>query len=196
MPRITTRSRKAFAASGLMFIAIGCGASAQAPGSLNKGDQITGSGVVVDGSALDIKSNRIRIWGIDTPERGAWCYRNGRRWKPADDAAGALRRCLQGKTVTCRVQNIERAWFRRKHTSECWTEDGQDVGECMIRGGWATDYTCFSDGYYRDLETEAKNKGLGLWQCDNGPTTRRWGRNGPAARCESPPYRPTGPGPK
>ena len=48
----------------------------------------------------------------------------------------------------------------------------------MIRAGWATDYSCFSDGYYRDLETEAKNKGLGLWQCDNGAPTRRWGRQG------------------
>lgn len=194
MQRISTLPRQLLAAS-LLLLAGSC-ANAQAPGSLNKGDLITGTAVVVDGSSLDIKSNRIRIWGVDTPERGAWCYRNGRRWKPADDATSALRRCVQGKTVTCRVQNIERSWFRRRHTSECWTEDGQDVGECMIRGGWATDYTCFSDGYYRDLETEAKNKDMGLWQCDNGPTTKRWGRKGPRAQCETPIYRPIGPGPK
>jgi endonuclease YncB( thermonuclease family) len=152
---------------------------------------------VVDGGALDIKSNRIRIWGIDAPERGAWCYRNGSRWEPQADSTKAMRHCVQGKIVTCRIQRIERYWFRRWHTSECWTnENGQDVGECMIRAGWATDYTCFSDGYYRDLETEAKNKGLGLWQCDNGPTTRRWGRQGAGARCETPVYRPSGPGPK
>ena len=48
----------------------------------------------------------------------------------------------------------------------------------MIRAGWATDYTCYSGGYYRDLETEARNKALGLWECDNGPPTRRWGRRG------------------
>ena len=66
----------------------------------------------------------------------------------------------------------------------------------MIRAGWATDYNCFSDGYYRDLETEAKNKGLGLWQCDNGAPTRRWGRQGPGTQCETPVYRPSGPGPK
>jgi endonuclease YncB( thermonuclease family) len=82
------------------------------------------------------------------------------------------------------------------HVSECWTHDGQDVARCMVRGGWASDYTCFSDGYYRDLETEAKNKGLGLWSCDHGPGTRRWGRNGPGVPCETPYYRPTGPGRK
>ena len=70
--------------------------------------------------------------------------------------------------------------------SECWTNDGQDVGECMIRGGWASDYTCYSGGYYRDLETEARNKALGLWECDNGPPTKRWGRHGAGTNCETP----------
>lgn len=179
-----------------LFVAAASCASAQPPGALNAGDLITGAASVVDGSSLDIKSNRMRIWGVDTPERGAWCYSNGRRWKPMDDSTAALRRCLEGKTVTCRVQKVERAWFRRRHTAECWTDDGMDVAECMIRAGWATDYSCYSDGHYRDLETEAKNKGFGLWQCDNGPGTRRWGRQGAGVQCEKPIYRPSGPGTK
>jgi endonuclease YncB( thermonuclease family) len=100
---------------------------------------------------------------------------------------------VSGKTVTCRVWKVERKWFRNIHVSECWTDDGQDVGECMIRGGWATDYTCYSAGYYLDLETEAKTKGLGLWSCDNGPGTKRWGRGGRDAPCETPQYKPSGP---
>jgi endonuclease YncB( thermonuclease family) len=164
--------------------------------SLRKGDLIAGPARVVDGTSLDIKSDRFRLWGVDTPERGASCYRNGRRWKPADDTAAALRRCTQGKTVTCRVWQVERKWFRDIHVSECWTDDGLDVAECMIRGGWATDYACYSAGHYQDLETEAKNRGIGLWSCDNGPGTRRWGRNGRDAPCETPRYKPTGPGPK
>ena len=194
MPGILTFPRQAFVA--VLFAVAGSCASAQTPGSLKPGDQVSGTGYVVDGSSFDIKSNRMRLWGIDTPERGAWCYRNDRRWKPQDDATSALRRCLQGKIVTCRVHKIERAWFRLRHISECWAADGQDLGECMIRGGWATDYACFSGGYYRDLETEAKNKAMGLWQCDNGPGTKRWGRNGIGVSCETPVYRPTGPTPK
>jgi endonuclease YncB( thermonuclease family) len=171
-----------------------CSVAAQQ--ALRKGDQIAGQATVVDAASFDIRSNRIRLWGIDAPERGASCYRNGRRWKPADDAAAALRRCVAGKTVTCRVWSVKREWFRMVHTSECWTDDGQDVGQCVVRGGWASDYACYSGGYYRDLETEAKNKSLGLWSCDNGPGTRRWGRKGPSVPCETPFYRPTGPGPK
>jgi endonuclease YncB( thermonuclease family) len=191
MPRPPSFPRK-FLAAGAILVA-GWGACAQSPASHRNGDLISGPARVVDGSSFDIKSNRIRLWGVDTPERGAACYRNGRRWKPARASAAALRECITDKIVTCRVQSIQRRWFRTLHTSECWTEDGQDVGSCMVRGGWATDYTCYSDGYYRDLETEAKNKGAGLWQCDNGPGTRRWGRNGPGVTCEPPVYRPAGP---
>jgi endonuclease YncB( thermonuclease family) len=178
------------------FVSLVTADMAAAQQALRKGERIAGQATVVDGASFDIKSNRIRLWGIDAPERGASCYRNGRRWKPAADAAAALRRCVGGKTVTCRVWSVRREWFRMVHMSECWTDDGQDVGQCMVRGGWASDYACFSDGYYRDIETEAKNKGLGLWSCDNGPGTRRWGRSGPGVPCETPYYRPAGPGPK
>jgi len=160
------------------------------------GGEFSGTATVIDGATLDIKSNRFRIWGIDAPERGAWCYSYDRRWKPMEDSKIALRRCAEGKTVTCRIQKIDHVWFRQVHFSECWTGDGQDLGECMIRAGWATDYSCYSGGYYRDLETEARNKALGLWECDNGPPTKRWGRRGAGINCETPVYRPRGPGSK
>jgi endonuclease YncB( thermonuclease family) len=171
------------------------GSAAEAQ-SYGKGDLIIGPGSAVSGSSLNVKSERIRIWGIDAPERGAWCYRNGRRWKPASDATEALRGCVRGKTVTCRVHSLEVGWFRTVYTSQCWTNDGQDVGACMVRSGWATDYTCYSDGHYRDLEAQASSKGTGLWLCDVGLPTRRWGKGGQSTPCESPPYKPTGPAAK
>ena len=61
---ISILPRQALAAA-LLLMATAC-ADAQTSGSPGKGDQITGSGTVVDGSSLDIKSNRIRVWGIDT----------------------------------------------------------------------------------------------------------------------------------
>jgi endonuclease YncB( thermonuclease family) len=179
--------------AGLLILLAGCHAEAQAP---RKGDLVVGQARVYDGISLDLRSDRFRLWGIDAPERGAACWRNGRRWKPADASAAALRHCIGSKTVTCRVLSVKREWFRNIHVSECWTDDGQDLGRCMVRGGWATDYTCFSDGHYRDHETEARNKSLGLWTCDNGPGTKRWGRSGPGVPCEMPYHRPTGPGPK
>jgi endonuclease YncB( thermonuclease family) len=173
-----------------LLLTLGAAAEAQ---TLRKGDQVAGAATVVDGQSFDIKSDRFELWGIDTPDRNTGCYRNGRRWRPTADTRSALRRCIEGKTVTCRVWRMERKWFRNIYVSECWTDDGTDVGECMIRSGWATDYTCYSGGYYQDPETEAKNRAVGLWSCDNGPGTKRWGRGGRGAPCETPRYKPTGP---
>jgi endonuclease YncB( thermonuclease family) len=160
------------------------------------GDLIAGSAVALEARSMVLAGNRVRIWGIDVPQAGSYCFRNGAKWKPAADATAGLRTCLGGKTVTCRVQRREWYWLRPSYVAECWTEDGQDIGDCMVQAGWATDYTCYSDGYYQDRETEARNKGVGLWACDNGPPTRRWGRRGHGAACESPPYKPSGPAPR
>src|SRR5262245_38826579 len=80
------------AATAGLLLTVACGADAQQPP--RKGDLITGQASVVDGASFDIKSNRIRLWGVDAPMRDARCFRNSRRWKPADDAAAALRRCI------------------------------------------------------------------------------------------------------
>ena len=173
-------------------VLIGLSAAAEAQ-SLRKGDQVAGPAAVVDGQSFDIKSDRFKLWGIDTPDRHTSCYRNGLRWRPTADSRAALRRCIDGKIVTCKVGKLERKWFRDIYVSECWTDDGTDVGDCMVRSGWATDYTCYSGGYYEGLESEAKTKGIGLWSCDNGPGTKRWGRGGHGAPCETPRYKPAGP---
>lgn len=167
---------------------------AQTPGKRAIGDLIKGQAAVVEGDIFDIGSERIRLWGIDAPHRRDWCHRSDQRWKPAAAATHGLRTCVSGRIVACRIQKQERRWFRLRYVAECWTDDGRDVGECMVRAGWATDYTCYSDGYYQDIETEAKNKRAGLWQCDNGAPTRRWGRGGHGAPCERPAYKPQGPG--
>jgi len=169
-------------------------AEAQSPGKRVIGDLIRGQAVVVEGDIFDIGSERIRLWGIDAPHGRDWCHRSDQRWKPAAAAMHGLRTCVSGKIVACRIQKQERSWFRLRYVAECWTDDGRDVAECMVRAGWATDYTCYSDGYYQDIETEAKNKRAGIWQCDNGPPTRRWGRGGHGALCERPAYKPQGPG--
>ena len=71
MPDLVTHKR--FLAAILVVAASAC-AHAQSSGSLSVGSEFSGTATAVDGSSLDIKSNRFRIWGIDTPERGAWCY--------------------------------------------------------------------------------------------------------------------------
>jgi endonuclease YncB( thermonuclease family) len=158
------------------------------------GELVSGEAAVVDGATFNIGSERYRLWGVDAPDAGDWCYRSDRRWRPGREAAAALRTCIGGKVVTCRVQRLESRFFAVRFVSECWTSDGQDLGACMVRGGWATDYTCYSSGFYREAEAEARSKRAGLWQCDNGAPTRRWGKRGFEQPCEKDIYKPMGPG--
>ena len=188
-----TNPARTFAAFGILLLSWAMPARAEGRG---EGDLIAGRARAVDAGTFDLATYRMRIWGIDAPERESWCFRNGEKWRPAAAAAQALGACLMGRTITCRIHRLERHWFAVRYVSECWSEDGRDIGDCMVEGGWATDYTCYSDGYYKDRETEAKNKRLGLWGCDNGPPTRRWGKKGEGALCETPAYKPSGPAPR
>ena len=99
-------ARAFLTAACLLGVAL-AGAQAQ---SYGKGDLISGEAKVLSGYAFDLHSNRIHLWGVDAPERGAWCYRNSRKWKPADESTNALRQCVRDKVVTCRVVSTEREW--------------------------------------------------------------------------------------
>jgi endonuclease YncB( thermonuclease family) len=186
-------------ASGLVMLAAALAGLAAAGPALGqtraKGELIAGPAVVIDGHTLSIAGTRVRLWGIFAPEGGDWCYRFDQRWKPAAEAAVALRTCLEDKPATCRVQRVEGRWLglRKSFVAECWNEGGHDLGDCMVRAGWAADYTCYSGGYYQDLEQEVRNKRAGLWSCDGGAPVKRWGRLGHGSACEAPPYRPLGP---
>jgi endonuclease YncB( thermonuclease family) len=151
-----------------------------------KGDLIIGTPTIVDGDTFDLGADRIRTWGYDSPER-PWlsfipynrrcCSRQGEQWCPAQESADALSGCVKGTTVTCRVQKVETRWGKTRYVSECWRDDNkQDIGECMVRSGWGTDFTCYSGGHYLPLESEPKSMKQGLWQCDGDPPTKRWGR--------------------
>jgi endonuclease YncB( thermonuclease family) len=167
------------------------------------GDLIGGSVTkLVDGDTFDIGPDcdlrgvarraigvgacwRIRIWGIDAAERRERYLVEGQVLKLAKPSRQALTDCLRGTLVTCRVQKIERRWGKLRYVSECWRDDDkQDPAACMVSSGWATDWPGYSGGHYAPLEEEPKAARRGLWQCDNGPPTRRWCRGGEGVPCE------------
>jgi endonuclease YncB( thermonuclease family) len=170
-------------------------ASAHAQQARSVGDLISGDvSSVAGGDSFRIGYERIRIWGIDVPRAPrARCITSGRKWPPFWGSSAALRDCLRGTTLTCRVQKIERRLVRPRLVAECWRDnDKEDVGACMVGSGWATDYPGYSGGHYATLEAEPRTIRRGLWQCDDGPPTRRWCKGGAGVPCE-PIYKPRGP---
>ena len=53
---------------------------------------------------------------------------------------------------------------RYKRIVATCTVDSADIGEWMVRMGWAFDFTRYSEGYYGPAQAEAIADRRGLWQ--------------------------------
>ena len=51
---------------------------------------ISGSARVIDGDSIKISNNRIRLYGIDTPESAQTCRRDGVMWRCGIEATNLL----------------------------------------------------------------------------------------------------------
>ena len=99
---------------------------------------------------------RIRVYGIDTPEKN-------------QDFRGRSRQTLAsyifGKNITINVQSQD-AWGR--YIAYVYTPDGSDVSLMMLQNGMAWHFKKYdSTEKYSKAELNAKNQRLGLWSRPN-----------------------------
>jgi endonuclease YncB( thermonuclease family) len=121
---------------------------------------IRGPAEVVDGDTLDIGGWRIRLHGIDAPERDQPCLRGSRRWDCSAASAQALERLIGNAEVVCLP--VDPPSFRRI-VGRCWV-GGTEIGGWMVWAGWAV----VSDRYnrvaeYYRFQAEARAERRGLW---------------------------------
>ena len=107
---------------------------------------------VVDGDTFDSPKGRIRLFGVDTPERGEQCYR---------EATERLRE-LAGEVV--RVEPGPRAAdVYDRFLYYVYTEGGESIDATLIKEGFGVAWTW--DGQYRDylvqVETAARRQSGG-----------------------------------
>ncbi len=105
---------------------------------------------VVDGDTLDVDNRRIRLWGINTPERKQLGYQ---------DAKDYLKKLTVDAKLTCKAFYYDK-WKRTVASCEI---EGQDIGRLMVLSGMAIDYKKYSKGFYADDETTARLAKRGLW---------------------------------
>lgn len=67
---------------------------------------------VIDGNTLQIGNEKIRLWGIDAPERYQRCERNGRKYLCGLEAESELRRLIRGKRVAC--ESVTKCAIRKR----------------------------------------------------------------------------------
>ena len=123
---------------------------------------------VADGDTITVRisgaKEKVRLVGIDTPElddtRPAW-------QALAHEARAHVRARLRGRTVALERNPLgdDRDKFGRL-LRYVVLDDGTDIGEEMIREGYARAYTRFPfsrRAKYEAAEREARNAGRGRW---------------------------------
>lgn len=93
---------------------------------------------IVDGDTFYLEglSTRIRLWGVDAPERDEAGY---------DEATAALAGLVFGRTLSC--EHIDVDPYRRI-VARCYFEDGSDLSRAMIESGAVDEYMRFTARFY------------------------------------------------
>ena len=67
-------------------------------------DEISGIPKITDGDTIKIFNKKIRLHGIDTPEKKQICFKNSKEYRCGQEATDALIKKINKKTVVCKVQ--------------------------------------------------------------------------------------------
>ena len=113
---------------------------------------------VIDGDTIEVGGLKIRLHGIDAPERRQLCIRDSQEWFCGEAATDALTAFVQTRPVVCEGMGLDRYG---RLVARCRVS-GEDIGEWMVRQGWALAYRRYSTDYAA-AEEEAKAAGVGIW---------------------------------
>lgn len=127
---------------------------------------LTGTAHAVDGDTLDLRGQRVRLFGVDAPEQDQPCGPRGKVWPCGKRAAQDLAGLIAGKTLRCTARDTDRYG---RIVAICEAE-GVDLGRAMVRSGMALAYRRYSQRYVGD-EAAARSAKAGLW---SGPFVAPW----------------------
>ena len=122
-------------------------------------DSIAGRASVIDGDTLEIQGTRIRLHGIDAPEKGQSCTVRGRRSRCGRLATRALADRIGGRSITCEPKDRDRY---NRVVAVC-RSGGDDLNAWMVAEGWAVAYRRYSTDYVPQEERASGSK-RGVWQ--------------------------------
>ncbi|MGU3494746.1 thermonuclease family protein [Xanthobacteraceae bacterium A53D] len=117
-------------------------------------EDVAGPAFAVDGDTLTVLGTRVRLAGIDAPERDQTCGPKGRLWPCGQAAHRALETALAGGMARCEGQAHD---VYGRLVAICRVGE-TDVAEDLVRAGLAV-----STGRYRPAEQTARAAGTGLW---------------------------------
>ncbi|HEX5930670.1 MAG TPA: thermonuclease family protein [Methyloceanibacter sp.] len=119
--------------------------------------------VSVDGDTIRTANGaEYRLFGIDAPELAQTCTEtNGKTWLCGRAAKAKLTTLIKGGNVNCEARATD--GFGRI-VAICSAAGVPDLGEAMVRDGYAVDLGGAAGHPYRDAEDEAETGKRGIWR--------------------------------
>ena len=115
---------------------------------------------IIDGDTIILNAEKIRFYGIDTPEVKQKCTdNNGQSYSCGIQATLELKKIIGSRKVSC----IKKTKDRYKRSISICYVNGNDINSLMVKKGWALAYRKYSKKYISN-EINAKNEKKGLWQ--------------------------------
>lgn len=122
-------------------------------------DGLSGTPTVIDGDTLELRGERIRLWGIDAPEASQTCQQHGELVPCGQIATRVLEKYLEHKAVTCAAQDVDRYG---RIVARCQAGQ-QDLGAWMVERGQALAYRQYGGDIYNAAQAGAQAARRGVW---------------------------------
>lgn len=120
--------------------------------------RLSGHVRIVDGDTVKMHGVRLRLYGIDAPEKAQTCERGGQTWPCGREATRALGDVVGAGLIDCDELGIDRY---NRPIVRCFA-GGRDLNGWMVSQGWAVAYRRYSSAYVRE-ENAARRRGRGIW---------------------------------
>ena len=128
---------------------------------------ISGIAEVIDGDTIKIKKKKIRLFGIDAPEKKQKCKKPwltisfmtfNKDYPCGEISTLKLKKKNNNKFITCKSTNKDRY---KRFIAECF-KGKTNINAWMVRYGYAVAYRKYSKKYVAHEDIAKKDK-LGLW---------------------------------
>jgi len=120
---------------------------------------IIGKAKVIDGDTIHINQNKIRLHGIDAPEKNQTCIYEDKKWLCGKQSTYELKKIINKQIVKCITTNIDKY---KRYIAICYINK-LNINQTMVKKGWAIAYRFYSKDYINEEDYARKNK-AGIWK--------------------------------
>ena len=129
---------------------------------------VSGYAKIIDGDTIKINSKKIRLHGIDAPEKKQTCkkpyliigiFSFTKSYSCGQVSTDKLIKKINNQIIKCKIKNVDRY---NRLIGECYKRN-ENLNAWLVSNGYAVAYRKYSKKYIPD-EKNAKNNNLGIWQ--------------------------------